>query len=147
MGQTRRQYPVMEVVLACEDCAPLPSGHERKLAGDIIGMRPITAPQAGKVGSGEQHRYLWLRLTGLEENDWPQLMESLDGFDKRRYCIPLSRLAQRVPGFDVAQAMNPAVAYQPFCLVDEDSPFPFLTTHRPLDVHGLVFDKAIGRYL
>jgi hypothetical protein len=40
MGQTHRKYPVWEVAILCRTNAPLASGHERAVEGDIIAVRP-----------------------------------------------------------------------------------------------------------
>jgi len=147
MGQTNRKYPIMEAAISLEDAAPH-SGGERKLAGDIIALR---REGVGEIGKKERHGYLWLRLEGLEENDFTQLTESLEQggerFDKRRYCIPLNRLERVVPGFSISRAMDPADPYQPFMPVDEDVPHSYLDRGPILSVEGLVFDKVTGRYL
>ena len=144
MGQTTRDYRMWEAAIAVEDCAPHTNGtKERKLAGDIIALRrPGTA-----IGRLERSPYLWLRLGGMDENDMARLTDGLDGFDKRRYCIPLARLAAVVPGFSVARALDAADAYQPFLPSDAEPPYAFLASATVLDVHGLVFDKETRRYL
>lgn len=153
MGQTNPKYPVFEVVLSLEDADAHTGGtKERKQAGDIIGIRkPL-----GAIGSGEMHRFLWLWLEGLEENEMTRLTEPLyaipgddtsQQFDKRRYSIPLARLQAVVPSFNIARALDVTDMYQPFLLPDLESPFPHLTTPRPLDVHGLVFDKSVGGFI
>lgn len=148
MGQTRRAYPVYEVALSCEDCAPHSGGlSERKLAGDIIALRrPHTS-----IGRKERATYLWLYLDGLEENDMAvlcdELMEGTTRYEKRRYCIPFDRLAAVVPGFSIARALDVNDDYQPFLPIDLDEPHVRLTRTPPLDVHGLVFDRATGVYL
>jgi hypothetical protein len=145
MGQTIKRYPVLEVAVLTQSHAPLASGHERAVEGDIIAARP---PLAG-IGMLEMHRHLWLRLDGIEEGE-VSLTESVrDGqtaYEKRRYQIPLARLAQLVPGFDPDKARNTTEVYQPFCVTDEDSGL-FATAEVPLDVRGLVFDTLTGEYL
>lgn len=161
MGETNPTYPVREIALSLEDCAPHTDGtKERKLSGDIIVCR---VPSQG-IGREEAQRFLWLRLDGLEEGQFARLTDAVsdpsgpslsdlpDGtpivvFDKRRYCIPLDRLAQASPGFDVAQALDSTARYQPFLNVDEESPYLFLVDARPMDAHGLVFDKTTGAFL
>jgi hypothetical protein len=158
MAQTSRRTQVYEVVVATEDGAPLASGHERKQAGDIIGLRPVTAPQAGLVGSKERHRYLWL-LMELTDEQAAALTQPVGGevdevtevrapqWEKRRYRIPLDRLAQILPGFSPARARNLADLYQPCCGLDEDAPYAMLTRARPLRPEGLVVDVVTGRAL
>lgn len=145
MGQTVRRTRTYEVAIALEDCSPLASGHERKQAGDIIAIRPVTAPQAGKVGSGERHRYLWLQLELTDEQ--AAVITNPATFEKRQYRIALERLAQHWPTFSVSRARNTADLYQPFCLPDDDSPFEILTRRRPFAPEGLVQDIATGKYL
>ena len=157
MGQTVRQTKTYEVVLAVEDCSSLASGHERKLCGDIIGFRPVDAPQAGMVGSAERNRYVWvlLELTDEEAGIISQPVVGgvdqdgrvIEYFDKRRYCIPLERLEKIVPSFNPARAKDSGDIYQPFCLLDEDPPWQIMTRARPLGTEGLVFDKVTGGYL
>ena len=144
MGQTNRQYPVFEIALSCEHGGTHTGGtKERKCIGDIIALRrPATA-----VGSAEMSSYLWLRIEGLEENDMARLTDPIDGFDKRRYCIPFGRLAAIAPDFNVARAKDLNDKYQPFLNVDEETPFRFLTARRALNVHGLIFDKQTGGYI
>lgn len=141
MGQTNRRFPVYEVAVLTQSHAPLASGHERAVEGDIIAVRP---PLRG-IGMLEMHRHLWLRVDGFEEGEL-SLTANVPGFEKRRYQIPLARLAEAVPGFDPAQARNPTAVYQPFCVTDEDTGV-FATAVTPLDAHGLVFDTLTGEYL
>lgn len=148
MGQTRRSYSVWEVALSVEDGADH-AGGERKKVGDIIALR---RPGVG-IGRLEGQTLLWLRLTGLEDSEMRKLKSQLvvagvaQRFDKRRYCIPLHRIAQRIPSFDVARALNLSEWYQPFLMADEDPPYQFLTTTPAFRVEGLVFDKVRGEYL
>ena len=142
MGQTIKRYPIVEVALLCQNNAPLASGHERAICGDIVAVRP---PNTG-VGMLEMHRYLWLRLSGWEEGPFGTLTTGVPGYEKRRYQIPLTRLKAIMPAFDLDKAQSAGVVYQPFLNVDEDTGV-FLGQSKPLDVHGLVFDTATGRYL
>lgn len=146
MGQTNRVYPVVEVALSCTAHAPLDSGHERKLTGDIIAVRP---PNMG-IGLMEGHRYLWLRLDSWEEEQTGQLTMSVQegdvAYEKRRYQIPLERLKAIVPAFDVDRALDPTDPYQPFLSVDLETGL-FLSAAPPLDIHGLVLDVVTGEYL
>lgn len=155
IGTTRRDYPIRELALSLEDAAPLASGSERTLVGDIVACR---IPNIG-IGLAEAHRYLWMRIDGFEQLDMDRLKMTLteprdderiiDGatrFDKRRFCIPLKRLKQRID-FDVSKALDPTVIYQPFQPIDEDT-FMFLDMRKPvLDAHGLIYDKAFQRFM
>lgn len=144
MGQTRRRYPVRELALRVFSSAPLASGHERALMGDVIECRP---PGVG-LGWMEMSRFLWLRVEGLEENDAGMLHQPREGWEKRRYQIPLARLAAIVPGFNVARATDLADIYQPFLPVDEETGrFLEGVAVPPLPVEGLIFDVVTGRFL
>jgi|SRR3990167_179690 len=144
MGYTNHNYPVMEIAISCEHGGTHTGGtKERKCVGDIIAIRR----PAQAVGRLEQSGYLWLRIEGLEENEMARLTDPIEGHDKRRYCIPLDRLAQVVPSFNVARARDLADKYQPFLGVDEDPPFRFICSERPFNVHGLVWDKQTGGYI
>lgn len=155
MGWTSRDYPVAEIALSLEYGGVLASGHERKIVGDIIAIRK---PSAG-IGMAEMKRFLWLRVEGLEENEFGTLTmleseeggpgEDLTSYDKRRYCIPLERLKALYPDFDINRALDSDDIYQPFLPVDEDGPALYLTSSvvAPLSVEGLVFDKRTRTYL
>lgn len=144
MGETNPSYSVFEVALSLEDCTPHTNGtKERKLAGDIIGLRrPGTM-----IGSAEMHTFLWLRIEGLEENEMVQLTENVAGFDKRRYSIPLDRLKALVPSFDIDRALDPSEMYQPFLLPSVETPYEYVVETRAFNVHGLVFDKQTAEFI
>ena len=156
MGYTNPNYPVMEIAINTENHAPN-GENERSLEGDIIAVRkPLDY-----IGTKEANTFLWLLVEGLEENEIARLNEifyepfSADGsfsdenkvkYDKRRFCIPLERLKQIVPTFDEIKARDRNLVYQPFLPVDEDTGY-FITKAKPLNVHGLIFDKQLGKYL
>lgn len=141
MGQTIKRYPVVEVAIRCYSSAPLASGHERALEGDVICVRP---PLNG-IGMQEMRDFLWLRISGWEDNDLAALQTVVDGYEKRRYQIPLKRLKAACPAFDEARARDRTQVYQPFLGVDEDTGL-FTFTGRPLEATGLVFDVTTLRY-
>ena len=142
MGYTNPNHPIFELALSLENCAPHTGGtKERKLAGDIVAIRR----PAQAIGTKEAKTYLWLRVQGLEENDMARLTDSIEGFDKRRYCIPLERLKEIVPTFDIAKAMDPNVIYQPFLILDEED-FKFLGSEQPFEIEDILFDKQTGKY-
>lgn len=151
MGETNLTYPVMEVALSMENAPDNVSGTERKKVGDIVALR-----NPGEfMGVQEGKRYLWLRIEGLEENEFALLAqqifeptdpESGDPFDKRRYCIPLDRLEVVYPTLDQGRALDPTDFYQPLILVDSED-LIFIDADPPFQVSGLVFDKATGEYL
>ena len=149
MSDPEQTYGVWEVAIALEDCAPLASGHERKLEGDMITYRR----PAGGIGTKEAHRYLWLRIEGLSDAemhrlaDPVQVSEDAPIYDKRRYAIPLARLAQIVPTISLARLRDVTDAYQPFCEIDQEARYQFLDAAPPLLAQGLVYDKTTGAYL
>lgn len=153
MGHTNPNYPVMEIALSCEHGGTHSGGlKERKAVGDIIAIRK----PGSAIGSAEMSRYLWLRIEGLEENQMYRLTDPVYSnpaddssavFDKRRYCIPLDRLKAITPSLDIARATNLNDKYQPFLGVDEEPPFRFISDVRPVNVHGLIFDKVTGRFI
>ena len=148
MSDPEQTYGVWEVAIALEDCAPLASGHERKLEGDMITYRR----PAGGIGTKEAHRYLWLRIEGLSDAETYRLVDPVQAsedepiYDKRRYAIPLARLAQVVPAISLARLRDVTDAYQPFCELDHEARYQFLATAPPLLALGLVYDKATGEY-
>ena len=157
MGYTNPNYPVMEIAINIENHAPA-GENERSLEGDIIAVRkPLEY-----IGDKETKTFVWLLVEGLEENEMSRLDEvlyepfSIDGtfsdenkvkYDKRRFCIPLERLKQVFPDFDIAKARDKNVIYQPFLPVDEDNLSRLPLKVKPLSVHGLVFDKVFGKYI
>lgn len=149
MGETNRQFPVAEVAISMMGFQQSGGIKERIQVGDISGVRrPL-----GQIGWAEMRTYLWLHIEGLEENELFQLGDLMwvsepggERYDKRRYSIPLERLQQLFPTFDVNRALDTADYYQPFMPFDEDNGFT-LIAEKPLSVHGLVFDKATMEFL
>lgn len=150
MSETFINYPIREIAISTENSAPLNSGHERKLEGDIVAVRNVS----NGIGSGETKKFIWLRVEGLEKLEMDVLIEPLTEepfetiYDKRRYCIPLERLQKFVPTFDINRAKDATDIYQPFLNIDEDN-FLYLegTESKTLRIEGLVFDKVTGGYL
>jgi hypothetical protein len=137
----------MEVALCCFHGGTLASGHERATVGDII----LAREPAGYIGTKEADQFLWLKLTSLKDIDvfWDLFEpneESEIQYEKRRFCVPLERLKQIYPSLDVARVRNTGDKYQPFLGYDEEGGY-LLFNHSPLQIEGLVFDKATGRYL
>ena len=141
---------IMEVAIALENAADLPTG-ERKKEGDIITVRPTGTG----IGTKEAKIYLWLRLEGLADRAafddlGSPLFEPDEAtglkYDKRRYCIPMERILIVEPTFDVDRARDEADLYQPFMVVDVED-FTYVTVDPPLQTSGLVYDKVIGDYL
>ena len=149
MSDPEQTYGVWEVAIALEDCAPLASGRERKLEGDLIAIRR----PANGIGTQEASCYLWLRIEGLSDAemhrlaDPVQVSEDAPIYDKRRYAIPLARLAQIVPTISLARLRDVTDAYQPFCEIDQEARYQFLDAAPPLLALGLVWDKEKGEYL
>ena len=145
MGQVNPNYPIKEVAISLESF-PIESEHERKQEGDIVTIRDTHYC----IGLKEMSRYLWLRIEGLEESEFDELVSVLvdDGitFDKRRYCILLEKLKEVDPNFDLDRARDLEDVYQPYLVIDEDTGI-FLIAEEPFQVQGLIFDKSIGEYL
>lgn len=142
MGFTNRDFPIVEIAIrVCSNPEFWRTG-----AGDIIAIRP---PDLG-VGTLEQHHLLWLRVEGLEHNEIWRLAEWLEESggicEKRRFCIPLSRLKELDPSFDIAKATDLEQVYQPYLLVDEETGF-YLTGGPIFDATEIVFDKLTGQWL
>ena len=144
-------YPTMEIAISLVDYAPLASGHERVLVGDIIAVRK---PDYG-IGTKELENFLWLRVEGLEEDEFSKLTDNISDstsniiYDKRRYCIPLEKLYELEPTFDIDLATTAGSIYQPFLFVDYESDYSFImeNTQLPFQVFGLIYDKVIGDYI
>jgi len=160
MGQLNRRFPVREVCINTRTFQQHEGAltmTERSEEGDIIAVRiPHT-----HIGRLEGNRRLWLLMDGLEENDFDRLtspwFEPLNDnfnivdetvYQKRRFCIPLDRLATIAPALNTVRARNNLELYQPFQLVDTDFPFWWLCPScAPISVYGLVYDKARSRFL
>ena len=149
MSELDPNYPVMEIAICLVDYAPLPSGHERALVGDIVAVRK---PSVG-IGVKEAKLYLWLRVEGVEDGEFPKLvnyiMDSTSDviYDKRRYCISLEKLKENYPYFDIDLALDQDTIYQPFLLLDDDYTFILENDVQPFQVNGLIYDKITGDYL
>jgi len=152
MSELDPNYPVMEIAISLVSYAPLASGHERVIEGDIVAVRK---PDEG-IGREEAMNFLWMRVEGLEESEFVKLTDYVVDstsnivYDKRRYCIPLEKLVEADPEFDLELALEDEFMYQPFLFVDyEDRTFYFLLEdgHLPFQVSGFVYDKVIGDYL
>jgi hypothetical protein len=97
-----------------------------------------------------------MRVEGLEEHEFFKLTDCIEDstsnivYDKRRYSIPLEKIYEIAPDFDVDAALEDKHIYQPFLFVDyDDRSFEFVLEddHQPFQVNGLVYDKVIGDYL
>jgi len=152
MSELDPNYPVMEIAISLVAYAPLASGHERVIEGDIAAVRK---PNEG-IGREEAKHYMWMRVEGLEESEFAKLTDYIVDstsniiYDKRRYCIPLEKLYEADPEFDIDLALEEDHIYQPFLVVDyDDRTFEFLLEdgHLPFQVSGLIYDKVIGDYL
>lgn len=150
MGALNPNYPVMEIAISLVNYTPLESGHERLLVGDIVAVRK---PDVG-VGRKEVEEYLWLRVEGLEEGELQILVESIttsagEQFDKRRYGIPLEKIKEIDPDFDVDLALEDDRIYQPFLVVDYDEGYYFILEdgQQPFQTSGLIFDKETQEYI
>jgi len=151
MSELDPNYPVMEIAISLFSYASLASGHERVLEGDIVSVRK---PDEG-VGRKEVEEFLWMRVEGLEESEFSRLTDYIQDstseiiYDKRRYCIPLEKLEEIDPDFDIDLATYDDRIYQPFLLVDYETDYTFVLEdgNLPFQVSGLIYDKTIGDYL
>ncbi len=151
MSELDPNYPVMEIAIALVSYAPLASGHERIIEGDIVAVRK---PDYG-VGRKEIEEYMWLRVEGLEESEFSRLTDYISDstsgivYDKRRYSIPLEKLEELDPEFDIHLAQDDDRIYQPFLLVDYEEDYSFVLEdgHLPFQISGTVYDKVTGDYL
>lgn len=156
MGELNPNYPVMELAISFVSYEELEDGHERLQQGDIVAVRK---PGLG-IGIRELQNFLWLRVEGLEENEFAVLTDTVVTsagveYDKRRYCIPLERITEVDPDFDISLANQdhtvkfPFNIYQPFLLVDYDEGYYFVLEdgHLPFQASGLIFDKETQEYL
>jgi len=149
MSDINTNYPVMEIALSLVSYTPLESGHERVIEGDIVAVRN---PGTG-VGRKEVEEFLWLRIEGLEDSEFDRLTQTVETtageFDKRRFCIPLEKLEELDPEFDIDLALEDDRIYQPFLLVDYETDYSFILEdgHLPFEVNGLIYDKVTGEYL
>lgn len=157
MGYTNRKFISKEIAILTEEYPDHDT--ERGCVGDIIVVRH----KHGVIGLKEATNLIWLRVDGFEENDYEPLMYSnLDvswdfkgqepdiiRFDKRRFCIPLKRLKQLFPSFDIDRAKDTEDAYQPFITMDfsDSGYYYYLAYEKPLSIYGLVYDKTIQDYL
>jgi len=128
-------------------------------AGDIVACGPVV----DHIGTKERHAFVWLLIRGLgrsvldrfedinieplgEAGSHDDLGIPYLRYDKRRFCIPLDRLVQRIPTFNETRALDENDLYQPFAMIDSDNG-EVLTWSQPLWAQGLVYDKAKMRYL
>ena len=150
MSELNPNYPIMEIAISLVDYASLASGHERVIVGDIIAVRE---PDTG-VGKEEVENFLWMRIEGLEESEFFNLTDSIVTsagveYDKRRYGIPLEKIYEIDPDFDVDLALEDGRIYQPFLLVDYDEDYSFILEdgQLPFQTSGLIFDKETQEYI
>jgi len=148
-----RAYPIREVAISLFSKIP-----EHIQEGDVVAVRPA---QVG-IGMKEAGLWLWLLIDGLEESQYTPLTDPVyepfdptgiykprsayPVFDKRRFCIPLARIKQLIPTFDLDRARDPNDPYQPFYAMDEDNNL-WLTDQTPWQAEGLIFDKETGAYI
>lgn len=149
MATWPREYPIMELCLNTRNMAQLASGNERSVEGDIVVIRrPHT-----HIGKLEGLRRIWLLVEGFSIREFEVLTQRLQEngvkYDKRRFCIPFARLKRMAPFFDIDKARDNTILYQPFMCIDEDGPYWYLhgSCRKPLEAHGLIFDRLTQRYL
>ena len=136
-------YSTFEMAILLVDL-PDNGTHERAKIGDIIAIR---LHNLHHCGNAEKGMFLWIPVDGLEDDEMSVFADSVEGFEKRRYCVPLDRLKELVPTLEMAKVLDPSIKYQPFTLPDEEDFNRYLAPTAPLPIQGSVFDKAIGTYL
>ena len=153
MPDTFKEFDTtFEVALSMEYGGVLASGHERKQIGDILTVRPVR----GVVGDAERKRFLWLHVRSSNDSEFVHALqqpmftgtietEDRVQYEKRRYYIPLAKLKEAMPSFDVSRALDVTDPYQPFLGTDEDLPWRTLYQPVALGIEGLVYDKQLGR--
>lgn len=159
MPETFNEYIEWEIAISTQSYSPLASGHERVQEGDIVTIRrPL-----GYIGTKESSLFIWLRIEGedtsvMEAFRHPEFLPDTDTrsdsfgdplvyYDKKRFRIPLERLKEILPRFDLDRARDPLDDYQPFLPIDEDD-FHHLDSPAPAYTFwGLVFDKNKMSYL
>ena len=162
MTEWNKTYPLIEVAVSTRSYSA-DGGGDRVQEGDIVAARIVTeGPGYAGIGLKEAKTFLWVRLEGVEEDNiqylidavseehpgrFEELEPSATKLDKRRYCIPLSRLQSYFPELDINKACDPNDPYQPFLTIDpEDDKYLTLAPREPLNVEGLIFDKVTRTY-
>ena len=84
-------------------------------------------------------------MVGLNQPNYPGEEPDLR-YDKRRYAVPLERLAELDPTFDIDRAKDLNDVYQPYIPLDGDDG-TFLSEHSPFQAEGLIWDKELQDYL
>lgn len=169
MAIPRESYiPVARKYDPVEFCISLHSKtRDRIQEGDIVYWRPL---EINRTGVDLTKRYLLIPVEGFDHWSMVNLnftgpMTNVDNwmkhpirvgnkpggteityYDKRRFCIPLHRLKQVYPALDLARCRDENDIYQPFRQFCFDRGY-FITTVKPFNLHGLVFDKFKGKYL
>jgi len=141
MPQTYRDYTPLDIALRVHY-----TNESRAKLGDIAAAVPMRT----RLGSKELHRFVWLRVYGLDWYEMRALQATVDEpvlYEKRRYCVPLGRLKQVYPAFDIAKATDENVIYQPFLMVDEETYHIRAKGSSIFPVHGLIRDRLTMRFL
>lgn len=136
---------IVEVAICTDNLPDNTAGGERAKEGDIVATRP----PGSRIGTKEGKLFLWLRLDDLtyEQYVLAQVLEE-DGvrYDKRRFCIPLSRLEQLDSNFSPSRTRDQDDMYQPYLTVDEET-YEFVSIGSAFQAQGLVYDKVTQSYL
>ena len=153
MPQTYKSYPVVEVGLQAYDYADDPGG-ERFKEGDIVDVRlPV-----GQIGLKERASRLWIYIYGPDLSFWrhkssglysgsiDESIAGLDRYEKRRYCIPFTRLSALRPGWDLARIRDPFDNYQPGLVLDEDD-LTIIIQDNPIQASGNIYDKVTRTFI
>lgn len=134
-------------------------GIERVQEGDIV----VSRLPVGEMGTSERHRHLWLRIQGWDRGVLERLTDpwyetsvsdplaeietqDVQVYAVRRYCIPLTALANIYPALSLNRTTDYTDAYQPFMPISDEAGQAFLV-NTPLDPNGLIFDKLTQKFL
>lgn len=145
---------IREVAISVCNHAPV-NGKPRCREGDIVACRR----PGGGIGAKEGKDFLWLRIEsaapGFFDNLTRAQTDPADADDtdprtiivaKRRFCIPLDRLASVLSGFDTVKARDRDRQYQPFFVMDAQRRF-VSPAHSVLPASGLIYDKSSKAYV
>lgn len=146
MGWSNPNFPVAQVAITFQGH----SGNVFRKEGDIAGMR---IDEINGFGLRTVKPYIWMRLTGLEENELFNLaIPNTEGieegiiFNKYRYSTPITKIIEKFPDFDLSFARDINMIYQPFINLDERNHI-ITWKHEPFDVRGFVWDKQFETFL
>lgn len=154
------KYPITQINIFLENRPNHQEGRDTAKEGDIITVKQFEE-RARYAGIKVRSRRLFLMVEGLERAAMLRLKEryidpypvdksdpmwDTENYGKRRYCIPLERIKELFPTFDIDRAKDLNDEYQPFLTLDTETGY-WLSNEAAVMVNGLIFDKITGEYL